>query len=56
MILKLNEVETQRLLDDGIVVVNRNHQEIIVEKKPYSDGYDISIICKYDDVELYRKD
>jgi len=55
MQLKLNKDETKELLDYGCVTVVRNRQTIIVEKKPYIEGYNITVECKYDDVKLYKE-
>ena len=57
MKLRLNSFESEYLVNDGVVIVERNGKRIIIEKnEDYDGGYSINIINPYDKVIFDTKD
>lgn len=54
--IKLNEKETQTLIECNIVVIKRNGFEIVIEKNPSSEnGFEIYVMNPYDKVKMSKK-
>jgi len=56
MQIKLNSTESKELLTTGQIIIERNGNDIVIEKnEDYDGGYSIDIINYYDEVVLDTK-